>query len=181
MHIVSLPMFSAADTVDNALSALRAAGKGAIVLHEPGASALIFGGALAVAQHDGLSVLAEVQEREPLTGPEEAALNIPIASRGFGFTDLAKSFTKWLGKRQSARPAVPELDDKTPYLLLEADTKTARIVTHEYTYDNVALPGIYVCDRNYKHAYPRPRVSDGDSCVKCKPDANGSVGTVRLT
>jgi hypothetical protein len=154
---IAIPLFSATDSVDAALDALREHGRAAVVVEADGANFLLYGGSLENARADGIATLAEVRDRHAL--PARAVAEPP-------------------------RPAFAAVGDEadafpTPFMLLRSAGAVAIVATHEWSYDDLALPGVYECDRVSRHRWPPGKATDGMECTRCRKASDGSRGTVR--
>lgn len=177
MQVVELPRFSPSDSVEEAIAALREWRRSAIVLEDGEETYLIFGGPLASAQQQGALVLSQVAEREALSGSRlEDEAQEEDADDG-----LQRQLLFGISDKIRRRVSGAWLPNDQEYAILSSEGRMARVAAHEWSYEILTLPGVYVCDRDATHKFPRPRVSDGDPCQKCKVAPDGSRGTVRLS
>jgi len=170
---IAIPLFSATDSVGAALDALREHGRAAVVVEAGGANFLVYGGSLANAREDGIATLAEVEERQELPARPVAEQPRPaFAGVGDDADALTLGVMHW-GLHEA------KLDDATPFMLLRSAGAVAIVATHEWSYDDLALPGVYECDRVSRHRWPPGKAIDGMECTRCRKALDGSRGTVR--
>jgi hypothetical protein len=174
MQIVDLPLMHTAATPQQALNAMRAAQRSAVVLDHDGTTSLVMGGAIAAAWKEGLPTLDAIADRKSVTTltPEVSAQHSLDTGNPFNTQDEFHTFFSTVAPNY----AIPLITDAHR----QADPTFVSVITASETMlPSLVMLGAYICNGPSRHTFPDPDVTNQEACPLC-PSAAHAVVTLVL-
>jgi hypothetical protein len=161
MDSISVPILSAASSVDDAIAALDLNGVSALAVLDPALNRIVFGGELEEAKSRARTQLDAVRG-EALGVPDLAG----IESR-YGDLNAALTAITSVGTPSPVDRTLWGLVN-TDYALASSTGASAVIVTTSETLANgIRTTARLKCNGPIVHFFPRPHVAPGGLCTKC--------------